>query len=94
MRDYVCNAPDGRAYSTCMYREERRASFCTGQSRCSAADCLEKAACRVLVVWAGDRREPEDWIAALADLWASVHEYRQNARLDRPETAGGKDCHE
>lgn len=44
----------------------------------SASDRLEKAACRVLNVWARDRREREDWIAALADLWASVHEYRQN----------------
>ena len=37
---------------------------------------LEKAACRVLCVWAKDQRTPEEWVAALSDLWASVHEYR------------------
>ena len=37
---------------------------------------LEQAACKVLCVWAKDQRTPEEWIAALSDLWASVHEYR------------------
>jgi hypothetical protein len=37
---------------------------------------LEQAASKVLCVWANDKRTPEEWIAALSDLWAAVHEYR------------------
>jgi hypothetical protein len=37
---------------------------------------LEQTACNVLRVWAKDQRAPDEWIAALSDMWTAVHEYR------------------
>jgi hypothetical protein len=39
---------------------------------------LEQSACNVLRVWANDKRTPDEWIAALSELWIAVNAHRES----------------